>query len=741
MSTWQSLHYLNLLWLLFPLAALFLYAHRRRLTLMQRLAHLSQFARLTESVSPAARFFKAALFLLALGLIITALARPSWNRSHQPFKSKGRDVVFVLDISRSMLAAHRNTTRLEEAKFAIQECLSTVRGDRVALVIFAGNAKVACPLTHDYAYFLAKLNDVDYRSVTYGGTMLGDAIRLVCGSIFKTTAQLYRDVIVITDGEDMESNPVQAAEQLADLGGRLIAVGMGDTTPSPLVITTPDGGSETITDNGTTVMTRLDAETLRRMTEATPGGILIPVPSDTMLNLNEIYSRFIELQVKKDFETHSVITYEEKYQLVLAMAMVILIAVRLIPERRKLATAAALLFCMLLPLRGEEAPLADTATLTRQAMEQLKAEDLDAARASLNQALQLRADAPDVLFNLAGIDYRQERFQEARDGFQKALDAAHAQKLTWPGFEENAHLAIAACAFRLSQQDGSQKPQEDAEDAVRHFKSALDMNPQNKATKDNLNTAKLNLKTIRRKLKEQQQQQGSGKNDGKDNGEDNEQQQQQNGQGSEQQKQQQNSDQDKDSQEQQKKDLENLEQQQRQAQKDLQDTNASQQDLEQQQKNLEKQSKDAMDKQQQKNSGDSQQNKKAEDFMKESHAKQQEARKQLEQNNREQAQQAQKDAADLTRMARQALEEHPKDNPNNKQEDQQPQQQEDQQPQQQKDQQPQQQKDQQPQQQKDQQPQQQEDARAIDAINQENLNRLNRQRRSFNAPAAKNKDW
>ena len=197
--TWQSIDYLNLLWLLPAVAAFFLFAAHRRRVLLSRLAHPTRQAILTQTAPSHARLASAILLILTLAAMAIALARPAWNKTTQPFQSRGRDVVFVLDISRSMLAAHRGTTRLEEAKFAIQECLQSIRGDRVALVIFAGNAKVACPLTHDSAFFLSRLNDVDHRSVTFGGTMLGDAIRLVCNAVFKGTSDLYRDVIVITD--------------------------------------------------------------------------------------------------------------------------------------------------------------------------------------------------------------------------------------------------------------------------------------------------------------------------------------------------------------------------------------------------------------------------------------------------------------------------------------------------------------------------------------------------------------
>lgn len=744
---WQSLPYLNLLWLLLPLGVFFIYARHRRQALLCRLAAVPQLAALTGSVSGVSRVWKGVLFMVAVAVLVVALARPSWNKSHQPFKSRGRDVVFVLDISRSMLAAHRSTTRLEEAKFAIQECLKTVRGDRVALVIFAGNAKVACPLTHDYAYFLTKLGDVDYRSVTFGGTMLGDALRLVCTGIFKTKTQLYRDVIVITDGEDMQSNPLQAAEQLAELNARLIAVGMGDTTPTELVITLPDGSSETLKENGSPVMTRLDTETLRAMTEATPGGVLIPVPSDTLLNLNEIYKTYIDYQVKKDFETHEVVTYEDKFQLFVAVAMVLLVIARLLPERRRLSAAATVLMLfMALPRLSAAEENADV--LVNQARAQIEANELEAAQKMLTQALQRQPEHPIATYNQGILQYRQGKYEAALESFQRAGQLVRAQQMkgeepVYPQLAEACSLAAGDAAYQLALQppeapagDGQQpvvsgadmpKRVEHAKTAVKQFQKALELNPRRLTTRDNLNTAKLAYKQLLRQQKMQQQQQqqqgGEQKDDQKQDG------QQQ--QGDQKKEQPQNGDQ-KDGQQQEKGDsqqegLKNLEQRQRQAAQNLQDGQQKQDDLKQEQQELSQAVQQALEKQQKQ--GEGKKNQRAEDYLKEALAKQQQAGQELEKEQREAASQSQKEAADLTKMAQQALEKQEKQE---KQEGDKPQ--EGQLPQQQA---------QQPQeaQQGEEKEGAEEDARAMDAINQEAINRQKRQKRVFTVPGAQNKDW
>lgn len=695
--TWQSIHFLNLLWLLPLVAALFVFAAKRRSALLRRLAHPTRHDVFTRFVPQGSRTLSALLTLLALAAMVVALARPAWNKTTQPFQSRGRDVVFLLDISRSMLASHRGTTRLEEAKFAIQECLQSIRGDRVALVIFAGNAKVACPLTHDTAFFLSRLNDVDHRSVSFGGTMLGDAIRLICTSVFKGKSDLYRDVIVITDGEDMQSNPVQAAELLAEYNARLIAVGMGDTTPRPLVIHQPDGTQETITDNGKTVMTRLDVDTLRQMTSATPGGLLIPVPSDTLLNLNDIYSRYIQLQEKKDYGTRTIVTYEEKFPLFALLALLLLLATRLLPLRRVPTVLLALLLCTASnALHAAAEPDGDA--LVRQATELLAQQQFDQADKLLAQVLSSQPDHPYATFNQGVSLFRQAKHDEALASFQRALQLAQAQQPVNQTLVLQSQLALAETAHTLAQQQ-QQQPQtldtaiQNAKLAVDNFQNALHTDPQRPQTPQDLQAAKLHFKTLRqlKKQQQQQQQQQNSSDDKKDDKKDDDQKQ------------------DK----QQPQDaLKDLEQQQRQAADDLNNQQKSNDELQQQQQQLEKQAQDALDKQQ-----DNQ-------FLRQSLAKQQEAKQKLEQNERQQARQAQKEAADLTKLAQKqppSSDEQPQPQPDQQADSAEPD------------------KNAEPQTPPKAEPLQ--DARSLDAINLENLNRQKRRENQLNVPARQRQDW
>lgn len=332
---WQSLEMLHHLWLLLPILLLMLYASHRRRQTLRRFAHHGMLARLTAQFSPARRRWKQALFLLAMALLVIALARPSWNPVPREIRQQGRDVVFVLDVSKSMLADDLKPNRLERAKLAINDCLEILEGDRVGLLLFAGNSLLRCPLTFDYGFFRMMLSDVDTDSVSRGGTMIGDALRKAMRDVFDDQERQYKDLVLITDGEDQGSFPVEAAKQLGDLGVRIIAVGLGDESDgTPLMITDEYGRRSFMKHGGEIVHSRLDADTLRKMVAATHGGRYLPVGTGNV-DLGAVYRDFIANAEKRELESQTIERYEEKFQIFVGAALLLLCIDGLLSERRR----------------------------------------------------------------------------------------------------------------------------------------------------------------------------------------------------------------------------------------------------------------------------------------------------------------------------------------------------------------------------------------------------------------------
>lgn len=330
----QDVSALILLWAVPILCAIYWFGFRRRAEVIRRFANVALLESLLEDLRPNARRTKAVLVCVAVFFIVVALARPAWNPSPELIRREGRDVVFVLDVSRSMLAEDLAPNRLERAKLAINDAVEKLQGDRVGLVVFAGTAVVKCPLTLDYGFFRFALQEVSTLSVNRGGTMIGDALRKATNEVFDKRSRQYKDIVLITDGEDHESFPVEAAEGAGAAGIRLITLGIGNENEGQRIpLTSRSGEKKFLTHNGQEVWSKLDGDTLRKMVNATPDGKYFNVGTGT-IDLGDVYSKLIAGASRREIEARTMMRYEEKFQIFLMFAFILLCVELLIRERR-----------------------------------------------------------------------------------------------------------------------------------------------------------------------------------------------------------------------------------------------------------------------------------------------------------------------------------------------------------------------------------------------------------------------
>jgi Ca-activated chloride channel family protein len=331
----QDVAMLYWLWAIPALAGVFVYAAWRRRLSLERFAESRLLPSLNPLTSAARRRVKAALVLCAFAFLVVGLARPAWNPVPQTVRRQGRDVVFLLDVSRSMLAEDLVPNRLERAKLAIGDTIDKLQGDRVGLVAFAGTAVVKCPLTHDYGFFRLALDDIAPESVSRGGTMIGDAIRKTLDDILEAQDAQFQDIILITDGGDQESFAVEAARAAGERGIRLIAIGLGDEVEGRRIPITDASGQRTfMTYQGQEVWTKLDAGTLRSMVNATPGGRYLNVATGA-IDLGDVYTKLIASSERRAFEEQTSERYEEKFQIFLAAAFLLLAVEMVVRDRRR----------------------------------------------------------------------------------------------------------------------------------------------------------------------------------------------------------------------------------------------------------------------------------------------------------------------------------------------------------------------------------------------------------------------
>lgn len=272
------------------------------------------------------------LLLLSLFFLITALTRPSWNRQTRVVERKGRDVVFLIDVSRSMLADDLIPNRLERAKLAVIDAVQALDGDRVALVAFAGSAVVKSPLTNDYSFFISAVEALKVDSVSKGGSLIGDALRYTLKTVLQNSAKAQKDIILITDGEDQESFPVEAASEADRERVRIIAIGLGDENQGRRIPVNTERGTEFLSFEGKEVWTKLDAFTLRKIAGATEGGQYLNVSTGTF-DLEEIYRSLSKGQEETVFEEESVTVYEERFQFFLFLSVILLVTALFQPFR------------------------------------------------------------------------------------------------------------------------------------------------------------------------------------------------------------------------------------------------------------------------------------------------------------------------------------------------------------------------------------------------------------------------
>ena len=251
-------------------------------------------ARLAQGASTGRRATKLALVLATLVFGVLALMRPQTPGGTEAVARKvGADILVALDVSRSMLAEDAAPNRLARAKADVAEFVDRVRGHRVGLVAFAGRAAVMCPLTTDYGYFHLVLRTVDADAVGRGGTRLGEAIRKGVAA-FGLNRGVSRLLLLITDGEDHDSFPLDAAREAVAAGVRIVAIGFGREAGSEITLTDPETGARRllVDSDGAVVRSRLDGDLLREIALVTEGAY---VPAGTSaIDLDAIAEAHIE---------------------------------------------------------------------------------------------------------------------------------------------------------------------------------------------------------------------------------------------------------------------------------------------------------------------------------------------------------------------------------------------------------------------------------------------------------------
>ena len=301
----------------------------------------------TLGVSLPRRAWRRGLALLAFALVVVSAAGPQWGSSTVLLPHKGLDVLFVLDVSRSMRARDVLPDRLERAKAEIGAFLPRLAEHRVGVVAFAGTAFVQCPLTTDAEAVRLFLRGLVPESVPQGGTALAAGLTVAVNALrAEAEAQAGstggpgarsagRVVVVVTDGEDHDGGLDEVARALKEEGVTVVFVGVGSTLGEPIPLLDEAGTSRGYLRDraGQTVMSRMSPELLAKVAEQV-GGVFVDGTNAADLGLREVESRIAALE-KRDLETRVRTEHTDRSALAAGAALLCLLGSLLLAERRR----------------------------------------------------------------------------------------------------------------------------------------------------------------------------------------------------------------------------------------------------------------------------------------------------------------------------------------------------------------------------------------------------------------------
>ena len=281
---------------------------------------------LMPSYSKGKVWVRLVLFSIGFFFFVIGLSRPQIGAKLKEHETKGAEIMIVLDVSNSMLAEDYSPNRLERAKLAISRLVDKLREDRIGLIVFAGNSFVQLPITTDYVSAKMFLNSITTGSVPVQGTAIGEAINTAMRS-FSVQSEKSRAIIVITDGENHEDDPVAAAKQAAEMGVRVFTIGVGSPEGKPI----PMDGELLKDKNGEIVVTRLDEKVLQDVAQA-GNGVYVRA-GNSEFGLNPIIENIKRME---DEKYNSIVfeEFDEQFMYFLGIALFFFVIEMLVGDRR-----------------------------------------------------------------------------------------------------------------------------------------------------------------------------------------------------------------------------------------------------------------------------------------------------------------------------------------------------------------------------------------------------------------------
>ena len=489
--------------------------------------------------------------LAGLALLVFASMDIRWGKTKKKVPQKGLEVVFALDVSRSMLAEDAKPNRLSRAKQQIKDMVAEMAGDRIGLVVFAGEAKQSVPLTSHYNDFLQGLDSVTPDSVSRGGSHLGVAIAESAEAFLDKTND-HKTVVLLTDGEDLESQPVELAKKFhAENGLRVFTVGLGDMGQGARIPDADSRSSQFVEHGGEQVWSKLNGAILREIATATNAAY---IPAGTKrVNMADVYYSYIANIEKSEFETAEIDTYIPRFQW-FAFPALLLLSTHVSLSNRKLKTnqkskrsssttdnnrggivskplvaaKVATVAIMLTPgfsvaqsvVQSVETSIESKINSANELVRQDKPIEAIDAYNEIDKSEEARKYADELNYNLAVAHYRNSDIVAAATLFQETAKSANDE------IAANSRYNLGNCKFANATSLLQEDPQAaigELEQAVGHYRSSLRLDRKKAEARENLERAIKLIQQLRDQQEQQQKQQSQDKQQEKNENQDQEQ--------------------------------------------------------------------------------------------------------------------------------------------------------------------------------------------------------------------------
>lgn len=527
---------------LIPAGIFFLYTiWMRRQKVLQLLARPSRIKTLFPNSSNAKSLLRFILLAVTLTMFVTALISPRWGYDWKEIETQGTNIIVALDLSKSMLAEDISPSRLARAKFEINKFIDKLSGDRIGLIIFAGDAFLQSPLTHDYLMVKDWVSRLTVDSVETPGTSIKAALAKA-RKAFKYIKSEGKALIIMSDGEEQDEATLEEVKAAKSEGIRVYTVGIGTAKGGPIQYK----GTLVRDQAGEVVISRLDDSFLKEIAEAGGGEYLRSSGSD--FHLDQLYYDNIKTKIDDELvKSGRSKKWYETYQIFLGIALAALLLELILSlnmgvynsvrtwfvrrldssfERLRIRRKTGIfLFLLSLCLPVQANPVDPRLW---QADAALKAESFSDARSKYLKLQVENPQEPRLNYNLGIAHYREGVYEQARTSFSRSAEIAENQVL-----KESALYNLGNACFKL----------EDYKAAVDAYEAALKIDPNDEDAKHNLELAK-------KMLEQEENEDGEDDGEGEDEKEQDQQQQQQNQQNQDQ-NQDQSQDQNQDQQQQQ----------------------------------------------------------------------------------------------------------------------------------------------------------------------------------------------